>query len=86
MIPYQPTPEDNAALQRCGFKLETAYMEVPRCDACVHWERAPRRRVWGGCSKIAWGEPSGKTPAVIDSPGGLETRADFGCVLWEAKA
>lgn len=57
---------------------DVAYMPVPRCDGCLHWEK--NLRYSGVCRKSE------------DDDGGLSaddamivTRQSFGCVQWEAK-
>lgn len=58
-------------LQHCPFLPDTAYMPVPRCETCRHWdhyEDTPFMDDDGLCGVL-----------------GEQTNKDFGCVKWETK-
>jgi len=38
MILPTPTPDEVATMLRLGFKPDTAYMEVARCEFCRHFD------------------------------------------------
>lgn len=65
-------------LKHCSLKPDTAYMPVPRCDSCRHWQL-----------DLNYKEPSGRCDAAkVWSDCGdytIMTSRDFGCVQWEAK-
>ena len=69
------------------FKVDVAYMPVPRCDSCRHWE--PR----GGEGTVVplTGDGFCMRTQQQDSKMAAEmydhiiTDANFGCVQWEAK-
>lgn len=81
------TPEDMAVLERYGYKPNSLYMEVPRCDGCRWWRRLDGSV--GRCgmpgSVRANGLPS--MLVVVDQAGGwrLITAPGFGCVEWQEK-
>ena len=57
--------------EHCPWKPDVAYMPVPRCDTCRHWERHASN---GVCSRH-----SDKTREA------LCTEGDFGCVQWDVR-
>lgn len=66
------------------LKPDTAYMEVPRCDACRHWKESlvPGR---GPCGMST--RKDGGLSVFLPSAqmGQVWTKADFGCVQFEAR-
>lgn len=67
-------------LKHCPFEPDVAYMPVPRCDGCRHWDPSPPNaysRPSGVCKVVAIYTERGRLP--------LGTAEDFGCVRWEAK-
>lgn len=75
---------------RSPFKQDTVYMEVPRCENCVHWMKKPDLQL-GLCGKTIYDDIEGwvehsksRATAVVNeddlSSASLETDADFGCV------
>ncbi len=71
----------DAIVKHCPFKPDVAYMPVPRCETCAHWERAeyPRPGVHpaGRClNKVVWHQYD---------KADIFTFEDFGCVQWKAK-
>lgn len=60
------------------FDPNTDYMPVPRCDQCRHWDKG---NVSVGGNYRTCVEPT-ISPEQMDE---FMTRADFGCVQWEAK-
>lgn len=67
-------------LTKNGFKLGTAYMEVPRCDHCKHWATFVGAKS-GTCTRLGFASSG----CVADINGPLRTWADFGCVEFENK-
>lgn len=69
-----------AIIQRHSpFQDGVAYMPVPRCDGCKHWEQYELENV-GICLEAR--------KSILCSTGGntdFETKEDFGCVRWEKK-
>jgi hypothetical protein len=66
------------------LKPDTAYMEVPRCDGCRWWKESlmPGR---GPCA-MSMRRDGGLSVFMPDQrPGQVWTRADFGCVQFEAR-
>jgi hypothetical protein len=64
------------------FKPETAYMLVPRCEACAHWQQWDPYKGVCAMPSVArvdlahmWASMDGR----------IFTTIDFGCVQWEAK-
>lgn len=61
-----------------------AYMPVPRCDGCAHWKRSimPDR---GPCGMSM--RKDGALSIFLPSmqPAQVWTKADFGCVQFEAR-
>lgn len=67
-----------------AFLPDTAYMPVPRCDQCKHWDTShvpPHHDATGTgyCNRML--EPNSKAYADMDD--GVLTAPDFGCVQWE---
>lgn len=62
-----------------------AYMPVPRCDSCQHWE--PRDGDGDDGTGHCWfhTERHGEAKMYPDMYDAIITTADFGCVQWEAK-
>lgn len=69
-------------------KLGVAYMPVPRCETCAHWDSSY------GAINPGWGVCRGLRTAdklVLNADVGLSavaqitTGADFGCVRWKSK-
>lgn len=64
--------------------------DMGRCRDCRHWvaDRMSMRRepppagAWGECDLITLSDE----PVPARSYGDFATKADFGCVLWEARA
>lgn len=75
----------------CPMKPDTAYMPVPRCDSCKHWQADQQR--FGVCRLLEHGNyardlgVSRLAVAADASEGSAEfiTQGSFGCVQWEAK-
>ncbi len=66
-----------AALNAMQFKPGVAYMPVPRCETCGHWEEARNGVGWCGV----------KREKIQTTPGAnLVTAADFGCTEWKEKS
>lgn len=65
------------------FKLGVAYMPVPRCEDCAHWDRQiiAGRPLSGGMCRRAGLANSG---VIIDEQ--METHKGFGCVSFKEKA
>jgi hypothetical protein len=73
--------------EECPFKDSVAYMPVPRCETCRHWDRniSEGTRVieeQGRCLMMYEGSKTKIWPEYRDD---IMTSADFGCVQWEAK-
>lgn len=64
-------PGDREVLERHGFKIETPYIEAPRCETCRPWQPAIQvfGKLRGNCHEI-----------------GITCNLDFGCVRWEANS
>ena len=63
------------------YKQDTAYMPVPRCDVCMHWDKDVIEPTEGSC--LLMFEADAKVwPDYRD---GINTKADFGCVQWKEK-
>jgi hypothetical protein len=68
------------------FTEGVAYMPVPRCETCKHWEPIAPFNDHGRCLMVDSGEKKmWASEAVNESYEGIETTLDFGCVQWEAK-
>jgi hypothetical protein len=67
-------------------KPDTAYMEVPQCRTCVHWDgrpSGPLSKDHAECRLARDGQHGVR--ALSDEENAIvETKADFGCVKWEA--
>jgi hypothetical protein len=64
-------------------KLEgVAFMPVPRCDGCKHWDKDVSDKDRGQCMKVYGHDDTKMWPDLYD---GVNTTADFGCVQWESK-
>lgn len=59
------------------MKPDTAYMEVPRCDACAHWINQRCRRMHASPLASLVTSPC----AVVE----VWTEPSFGCVQFEPK-
>lgn len=57
-------------VKHCPFKVDVAYMPVPRCESCAHATPYEEHAIW--CD------------ALSDGANMLFTKG-FGCILWEAK-
>lgn len=75
-----------------GFKPDTAYMEVPRCDGCRWWKPFNEVRHMGDCTLFQCTGGEQVHPMVGlqltrtgTGEGTVVTDPDFGCVKWEAK-
>jgi ferredoxin len=80
MTANHATPEEAAVLTRHGFKLETAYMEVPRCATCRFWvDQGYVTEPRGVC-----GQPDFSAFRCGNEL--LETASTFGCVKWEPES
>jgi hypothetical protein len=68
--------------KHCPLKPDTAYMPVPRCETCKHWERG----VFEDSKEPSHGGTC-FNPELQAFGGGqtIETGEVFGCVQWEAK-
>lgn len=64
-------------VKHCPFKPNVAYMPVPRCETCAHYEKAPFEDGIGQCRNEDLKLAPGERRMVIQE--------DFGCVQWEAK-
>lgn len=51
------------------FKPDVAYMPVPRCETCAHWQSSTK-----ACAALR----SGPLSCIYTAP-------DFGCVKWKAR-
>jgi len=51
-ISIPPSPAAAQELARLGFKPDTAYMEVPRCDGCVFFKRQMPMDQNGHCQTL----------------------------------
>lgn len=62
----------------CPLKLDVAYMPVPRCESCVHFEIDPSYiNPSGRCKEASvWSDCNDYT---------IYVSADFGCVQWKEK-
>ena len=66
--------------KHCPMLPDVAYMPVPRCDSCGHWELDP-----------AYMDPVGRCLNKESKIGSdcndytIMTDADFGCVQWKAQ-
>ena len=66
-------------------------MSEQRCGTCKHWLPLAARKGEGMCQAIEWMSSRDKRKPIAyvqdaeDYAAGLYTRAEFGCVLWEAK-
>lgn len=61
------------------FKVDVAYMPVPRCDLCAHWVPVKHlEHTWSACEELSTG-----TVASTEGDDVIQTRADFGCVQWK---
>jgi len=76
--------------KHCPFKPDVAYMPVPRCDGCRHWDHECVTGV--GTAECFRPEMSAKvdvtplnTGETININFQMRTKADFGCTLWEGK-
>ena len=58
------------------FKVDVAYMPVPRCETCKYWTSHT-----GACTEISIDAPKMPRGSLL-----LITTADFGCVRWKAKS
>lgn len=80
------TGELREAMERAGFKMETAYMEVPRCETCRWWDHRTEHGLRGGsgvCGRFS--RPGAANLAIVSGIGDLLTDGIFGCVQWEGK-
>jgi hypothetical protein len=59
----------------CPLEEGVAYMPVPRCETCKHWELSMPDKEKGNCHVYC-------NAVNFDV---LLTHKDFGCVQWEAK-
>ncbi len=77
------------------FKQDVAYMPVPRCDSCRHWQKNPKFAI-GTCNLTLFDETDGwqdrsKARAIAVNQDEdlemaiLETTADFGCNQWSSR-
>lgn len=62
------------------FQPGVAYMPVPRCKTCAHWDNIGSSNPHHGRCRL--GEHNAFSLADISET----THANFGCVQWEAKA
>lgn len=76
-------PGDREVLERHGFKMETPYMEVPRCETCRWWERLDGSV--GVCRRAGAVTADGEPVMLVSGDGRLLTAPSFGCVQWEDK-
>lgn len=65
------------------FKPGVAYMPVPRCDSCTHWD--PHDKLKIGWCNLQRTKPWA-TKIRAEDGAGILTNADFGCTEWEVKA
>jgi hypothetical protein len=72
---------DAEVLERHGFKLNTAYMEVPQCETCRGWYRVRPDSPFGFCDFAQ----ENRRSFGVEGPADLRTAPDFGCVQWESK-
>lgn len=82
-------------VKHCPMKPDTAYMPVPRCDDCAHWDQAgaagiPRH---GACRLLVHGNYArdlaisrlAAAHSDEDNHPDFITSDRFGCVQWQAK-
>lgn len=62
------------------FKEGIAYMPVPRCSSCKHWDLDDADGSYGACLLSGLG-----SQVHGDSEDCVKTLPDFGCVQWKAK-
>ena len=62
------------------FKPDVAYMPVPRCESCRHWDNIGGTNRFHGWCRLAQHDPY--SMAAFTS---MVTHADFGCVAWRMK-
>lgn len=62
--------------KHCPSTPGVAYMPVPRCDGCKHWDPAPRALPDGICRNTSGIWFTGGEPYLMTAPG-------FGCIKWE---
>ena len=81
-------PLDQGASWRLGVKAahdvtqflpDVAYMPVPRCDQCAHWER------YGEADNEQIGKCFVHAKTAYSCRSGLKTHESFGCVEHKAK-
>ena len=57
------------------------------CKACSHWAVFDHDDGWGICSlapeKDEWGDELFRAMGRDEGEGWLQTRSDFGCVMWQ---
>lgn len=64
-----------------GGETVVVELPVPRCETCKHWGPLVQPAyIWSNCELLSTG-------SVVSTEGDeiIQTRADFGCVRWEAK-
>lgn len=78
------SPEGMDFLERCGFKRNAAYMEVPRCDGCRWWKEID---TYGIGKRYGWCKNPREKFGIASPPPAAElwTLPDFGCVEWQEK-
>lgn len=68
------------------FPPDVAFMPVPRCEHCQHWEQHDSFTPTGECRQIEANDNGPVNPsAIMPVEASLTTRSDFGCVLFQAK-
>lgn len=80
-----PTPAEVDVLEKWGFKVATAYMEVPRCNRCRFWSRLYDYGNIGRCSLTDSTNERFNWLFFTSKGGSVSTCADFGCVQFENK-
>lgn len=63
------------------FKDGVAYMPVPRCDSCLHWDNIGSANKYHGVCRL-----SDHDPASLAVTLRMNTHACFGCVSWSPKS
>lgn len=67
------------------LKPDTAYMEVPSCAACRHWKESTQLPGRGPCGMSMRRDGGLSVFSPDQRPAQVWTRAEFGCVQFEAR-
>ncbi len=67
-------------VQHCPFKPDVAYMPVPRCETCAHWDNLATENKHHGACRLY--EHDVYAPVSFSR---MVTTENFGCVRWKEK-